>query len=132
MAARHATRVNAKAAKTPWHRVLHVQPLDAIGLGGVVGRPRSNLATHGRVKAPGDGFIKPTRQVIAPVIFCAGASGIAHSQDARTVGRIGVTAFIHFEIVSTFAFTLGPAAGNLARPGARFGGAMADAQAVAN
>jgi aerobic C4-dicarboxylate transport protein len=57
------------------------------------------------------------------------ATGIAHIRDARTVGRIGVTALIHLEIVSTFAIGLGPVAGNLARPGAGFGGAMANAEA---
>ncbi|QWG20594.1 cation:dicarboxylase symporter family transporter [Bradyrhizobium sediminis] len=86
-------------------------------------------ATRVRIKAPGDGFIKPIRRVIAPIVLCAVVSGIAHIQDARTVGRIGVTALIHLEIVSTFALGFGPVAGNLARPGAGFGGATADAEA---
>src|SRR6267142_933411 len=69
--------------------------------------------------------------VIAPIIFCTVVSGIAHIQDAKKVGRIGVKALIYFEIVSTFALLIGLIVGNVVRPGAGFGGAMANAQAVA-
>lgn len=86
-------------------------------------------ATRVRIKAPGDGFIKPIKRVIAPIILCAAVSGIAHIQDARTVGRIGVTALIHLEIASTFALGLGPVAGNLVLPGVGFGGALPNAEA---
>jgi aerobic C4-dicarboxylate transport protein len=64
-----------------------------------------------------------------PVVAPGHATGIAHIRDTRTVGRIGVTALIHLEIVSTFAIGLGPVAGSLARPGAGFGGVMANAEA---
>src|SRR5204863_113267 len=46
--------------------------------------------------------------------------------------RIGVKALVYFEVVSTFALVIGLLVGNLVRPGAGFGGAMANAQAVAN
>ena len=59
-------------------------------------------------------------------------SGIAHIQDAKKVGRIGVKALVYFEIVSTFALVIGLLIGNLLRPGAGFGGSMANAQAVAS
>lgn len=114
MAARHATRVTAEAAKKPWCRVFCAQALDAVVVGGL----RSNPATSDRIKAPGDGFIKPTERVIAPTVFCTVVSGIAPIRDARTVGRTGVTALIHLEIVSTFALGLGPVAGNPARDSA--------------
>ena len=42
-----------------------------------------------------------------------------------------IKALIYFEIVSTFALVIGLVVGNVVRPGAGFGGAMADAQAVA-
>jgi aerobic C4-dicarboxylate transport protein len=80
----------------------------------------------------GDGFIKMIKMVIAPIIFCTVVSGIAHIQDAKKVGRIGVKALIYFEVVSTFALVLGLIVGNVVRPGAGFGGAAAaNAQAVA-
>jgi len=69
--------------------------------------------------------------VIAPIIFCTVVSGIAHIQDAKKVGRIGVKALIYFEIVSTFALMIGLVVGNMARPGAGLGSAAANAQAVA-
>jgi len=126
VAARHATRVTAEAAKKPWRGVFYyAQALDAI----VVGWLRSNPAINDWIKAPGDGFIKPTERVIAPIVSCTVVSGIASIQDAMTVGRIGVTALIHLETVSTFALGLGPVDGNLARPGAGFGGATANAEA---
>ena len=53
-------------------------------------------------------------------------------QDAKKVGRVGGKALVYFEIVSTFALVIGLIVGNVVRPGAGFGGSMANAQAVAN
>ena len=60
--------------------------------------------------------------VIAPIIFCTVVSGIAHMQDAKKVGRVGVKALVYFEVVSTFALAIGLIIGNIARPGAGFRG----------
>jgi aerobic C4-dicarboxylate transport protein len=120
----------ARAAR-PWYRVLYIQVLIAIVLGALFGWLDPVHATNDWVKALGDGFIKLIKMVIAPIIFCTVVSGIAHIQDARKVGRIGVKALIYFEVVSTFALAIGLMIGNLVRPGAGFGGAMADAQKVA-
>jgi aerobic C4-dicarboxylate transport protein len=124
------TAAPARAAK-PWYKVLYVQVLIAIVLGALFGWLEPAYATNDWIKALGDGFIKLIKMVIAPIIFCTVVSGIAHIQDAKKVGRIGVKALIYFEIVSTFALVIGLLVGNLARPGAGFGGAMANAQAVA-
>ena len=125
-----ATAAPARAAK-PWYKVLYIQVLIAIVLGALFGWLEPAYATNDWIKALGDGFIKLIKMVIAPIIFCTVVSGIAHIQDAKKVGRIGVKALIYFEIVSTFALVIGLLVGNLARPGAGFGGAMANAQAVA-
>ncbi len=69
--------------------------------------------------------------VIAPIIFCTVVSGIAHVQDAKKVGRIGVKSLVYFEIVSTFALVIGLVVANVLQPGANFGGKAADAGAVA-
>src|ERR1700686_5506103 len=103
MAATIATAAPARAAK-PWYRILYVQVLIAILLGVAVGSLWPNLATNDWIKALGDGFIK---LVIAPIIFCTVVSGIAHIQDAKKVGRIGIKALVYFEIVSTFALVIG-------------------------
>src|ERR1700716_2733350 len=129
MAAVTTARADHKAK--PWYGILYIQVLIAILLGAIVGWLWPGFATNDWIKALGDGFIKLIKMVIAPIIFCTAVSGIAHLQDAKKVGRIGVKALIYFEIVSTFSLVIGLLVGNLARPGAGFGGAMANAQAVA-
>jgi aerobic C4-dicarboxylate transport protein len=89
------------------------------------------IATNDWIKALGDGFIKLIKMVIAPIIFCTVVSGISHIQDAKKVGRIGVKALVYFEVVSTFALVIGLLIGNIVKPGAGFGNAAANAQAVA-
>src|SRR5260370_5329644 len=125
-----ATAAPASPAK-PWYKILYVQVLIAIVLGAIVGWLWPNLATNDWIKAFGAGFIKLIKMVIAPIIFCTVVSGISHIQDAKKVGRIGVKALVYFEIVSTFALLIGLVVGNLVKPGAGFGGALADASKVA-
>src|SRR5438270_937779 len=124
------TIAQARAAK-PWYKILYVQVLIAILLGIVVGWLWPNLATNDWIKALGDGFIKLIKMVIAPIIFCSVVSGIAHIQDARKVGRVGVKALVYFEVVSTFALVLGLVMGNLIQVGHGLA-AKPDAAAVAN
>src|SRR4051795_5384908 len=123
-------RAAAPAAK-PWYKILYLQVLTAIIIGVFVGWLWPDFATNDWIKALGDGFIKLIKMVIAPIIFCTVVSGIAHIQDARKVGRVGVKALIYFEVVSSFALILGLIVGNLVRPGAGFSGAAPDALAVA-
>jgi aerobic C4-dicarboxylate transport protein len=119
-----------RAAK-PWYTVLYIQVLIAIVLGAFVGWQFQDFATSDWVKALGDGFIKLIKMVIAPIIFCTVVSGISHIQDAKKVGRIGIKALVYFEVVSTFALVIGLLVGNIVRPGAGFGGALASADKVA-
>src|ERR1700755_1432000 len=105
MAPTTVTAVPLRPAK-PWYKILYVQVLIAILLGVVVGWLWPNVATNDWIKALGDGFIKLIKMVIAPIIFCTVVSGIAHIQDAKKVGRIGIKALIYFEIVSTFALII--------------------------
>jgi aerobic C4-dicarboxylate transport protein len=111
-----------KRAGKPFYKLLYVQVLFAIVLGAVVGWLYPEFATQDGVKALGEGFIKLIKMVIAPIIFCTVVSGIAHMQDAKKVGRVGVKALIYFEVVSTFALAIGLIIGNLAQPGAGFSG----------
>src|SRR6201994_4141256 len=129
MSATIATVAPARAAK-PCYKILYVQVLFAILLGIVVGSLWPNLATNDWIKALGDGFIKLIKMVIAPIIFCTVVSGIAHIQDARKVGRVGVKALVYFEIVSSFALVIGLVMGNLIQAGHGLA-AKPDAGAVA-
>src|SRR3954466_7280297 len=124
------TGARARAAK-PWYRILYVQVLIAILLGIVVGWLWPHLATNEWIKALGDGFIKLIKMVIAPIIFCTIVWGIAHIQDARKVGRVGLKALLYLEVVSTFALIIGLIFGNVVTPGAGFSGTAANAAAVA-
>src|SRR6201990_1066162 len=121
----------APSAAKPWYKILYVQVLIAIVLGAIVGWLWPTVATNDWIKALGDGFIKLIKMVIAPIIFCTVVSGIAHIQDAKKVGRIGVKALVYFEVVSTFALVIGLIVGNVIRPGDGFGSAAAHAQAGA-
>ncbi|RZN13481.1 C4-dicarboxylate transporter DctA [Bradyrhizobium sp. Leo121] len=125
-----ATAAPAPVSRT-WYKILYVQVLIAILIGVVVGWLWPSLATSDWVKALGDGFIKLIKLVIAPIIFCTVVSGIAHIQDAKKVGWVGLKALVYFEIVSTFALLLGLLMGNLFQIGHGLA-AKPDAAAVAN
>jgi len=114
----------------PFYKVLYIQVLFAIILGALVGWLLPDIATNDWIKALGDGFIKLIKMVIPPIIFCTVVSGIAHIEDAKKVGRVGVKALVYFEVVSTFALVIGLLVANLVRPGDGFGG-KANAAAVA-
>ena len=99
-------------------------------LGGIIGWLFPDIATNDWIKALGDGFIKLIKMVIAPIIFVTVVSGIAHIQDAKKVGRVGIKALVYFEIVSTFALVIGLIIGNMFQVGHGLGG-KANAAAVA-
>ena len=122
---------DAPKVSKPWYKVLYIQVLTAIVLGGLLGWLQPSLATNEWFKALGDGFINLIKMVIAPIIFCTVVSGMSHVQDAKKGGRIGIKALIYFEVVSSFALIIGLLIGNILRPGAGFGGAGANADAVA-
>lgn len=125
--------ISSKASETkqPFYKVLYIQVLFAIVLGAIVGWLFPAFATNDWIKAMGDGFVKLIKMVVAPIIFCTVVSGIAHIQDARSVGRVGIKALVYFEIVSTFALALGLIVGNVVQPGKGFSNAGADATKVA-
>jgi aerobic C4-dicarboxylate transport protein len=127
-----STTIPAPASISPrkrFYRLLYVQVLIAIVLGAIVGWLFPAFATNDWIKALGDGFVKLIKMVIAPIIFCTVVSGIAHIQDAKKVGRVGVKALVYFEVVSTFALAIGLIVGNLVKPGQGFNG-KSDAVAV--
>ena len=118
-----ATTIPAAApAPKPWYRVLYVQVLIAIVLGGLIGWLAPEFGKNEWIKALGDGFVKLIKMVIAPIIFCTVVSGISHIQEAAKVGRVAIKALVYFEIVSTFALAIGLIVGNVIQPGAGFGG----------
>ncbi|HUR93537.1 MAG TPA: C4-dicarboxylate transporter DctA [Gemmatimonadales bacterium] len=95
---------------------LTVRVLVAIALGVLVG---VLWPSAGRAMKPvGDTFINLVRMVIAPIIFLTIVLGVSHTTDLKRVGRVGLKAFVYFEVVTTFALAIGLVVMNLFRPGA--------------
>ncbi|CAN5700084.1 dicarboxylate/amino acid:cation symporter [soil metagenome] len=99
-------------------KILYVQVLIAISLGILVGW--LSPETGQNLEVLGKAFVNLIKMVIAPVIFCTVAGGIAHMSDLRRFGRVGGKALLYFEVVSTFALVIGIAAGLLIGPGRGF------------
>ncbi|PTX92138.1 dicarboxylate/amino acid:cation symporter [Verrucomicrobia bacterium LW23] len=95
-----------------WWQVLYIQVLIAVALGILTGHFFPGWA--GTLKVLGDAFIGMVKMVIAPIIFCTIVHGIAST---RNLGRIGVKAFIYFDVVSTLALIIGLVVVNYMQPG---------------
>jgi aerobic C4-dicarboxylate transport protein len=99
-------------------KLLYVQVLVAAVAGVIVGLlwPETGEA----MRPLGDAFIAVVKMIIAPVVFCTVAIGIAHMSDLKKFGRVGGKTLIYFEVVSTAALAIGLLVGNIVRPGAGF------------
>jgi len=115
----------------PLYKNLYAQVLTGIALGVLVGVLWPDKAAA--MRPLGDGFIKLIRMLIAPIIFTTIVVGIANMGDMRHVGRIGLRAFIYFEVVSTIALFIGLIVVNVLKPGAgiQITATPADIQAAA-
>ncbi len=98
-----------------WLKNLYVQVLVAVVFGAVLG----HLWPHAgeSLKPLGDGFIKLIKMMVGPVVFTTVVTGIAKMGDLKRVGRVGLKAFLYFEVVTTGALVLGLVVGNLFQPG---------------
>ncbi|MFL5605855.1 MAG: dicarboxylate/amino acid:cation symporter [Gemmatimonadaceae bacterium] len=98
-----------------FYRNLTVQVLVAITLGVILGLIAPD--TGKAMKPLGDTFVNLVKMVIAPVIFLTIVLGIANMSDLKKVGRVGGKALLYFEIVTTFALTIGLIVVNVTKPG---------------
>jgi aerobic C4-dicarboxylate transport protein len=100
----------------PFYRSLYVQVLAGILAGVLLGivQPEAGIA----MRPLGDGFIKLVRMLIAPIIFATIVVGIARMGELKEVGRIGLRAFLYFEVLSTTALVIGLVVVNVVQPGA--------------
>ncbi|WP_309894984.1 dicarboxylate/amino acid:cation symporter [Archangium sp.] len=98
-----------------WLKNLYVQVLAAVVFGAVLGHlwPQAGES----LKPLGDGFIKLIKMMVGPVVFTTVVTGIAKMGDLKRVGRVGLKAFLYFEVVTTGALVLGLVVGNLFQPG---------------
>jgi aerobic C4-dicarboxylate transport protein len=100
----------------PIYKSLYAQVLFGIALGVLLGFFYPQLGVQ--MKPLGDAFIKLIKMIIAPIIFCTVAVGIAGMEDMKKVGKTGALALIYFEVVSTIALIVGLVIVNLVQPGA--------------
>lgn len=110
-----ALRPDAAPGRTPRWRSLPVLVLLGAAAGALTG---AIFPTFGAALGPlADLFVRLLHLIVAPVVFCTLALGVAELGDARRVGRLGGGALLYFEAMSTLALMLGLAAGLLLRPG---------------
>lgn len=102
--------------RTPLYKSLYLQVLVGITAGVLLGVLAP--ATAVTMRPLGDAFIKLVRMLIAPIIFSTIVVGIARMGELKAVGRIGLRAFIYFEVLSTVALLIGLVVVNVVRPGA--------------
>ena len=64
-----------------------------------------------------DIFLRMIRMIVAPLIFSTIVVGIAGAGDLKSLGRIGLKAFVYFEIATTIALLIGLVLVNVFQPG---------------
>ena len=101
----HVDAALAARPRKPFYQHLYVQVIAAIVIGALLDHFQPTMGEA--MKPLGDVFIKLVRMLIAPIIFCTVVHGIASSDDAKKVGRVGVRAIIYFEVVTTIALFIG-------------------------
>src|SRR5690606_34202184 len=94
---------------------LYFQVIIAIIIGVLIGHYYPKVGES--LKPLGDGFIKLVKMIIAPLIFCTVVLGIAGMQNVKKVGKVGLTAIIYFEVMTSIALLLGMAIVNILQPG---------------
>src|SRR5437016_7180946 len=84
-----AEDVRGMQAMAIWRalKTIYVQVLIGIALGVIVGWLWPEFGAS--LKPLGDAFVKLIKMLIAPVIFCTVAAGIARMNDLKIFGRIG-------------------------------------------
>ncbi|WP_407178761.1 cation:dicarboxylate symporter family transporter [Bradyrhizobium sp. STM 3562] len=100
----------------------------SMALGIVVGLVWPDFATS--LKILGDIFLRLIKTAVAPLVFLTVAVGVVAAGDIKRVGKVGLTAMIYFEIVSTLALALGLVFGNLSGVGRNLGHISASADAA--
>jgi len=100
----------------PLHRNLTVQVLSAIAIGALIGYV--NPIWGQSLQPLGEAFIRLVKMVVGPIVFLTIVLGIANMRDLKRVGRVGLKAFVYFEVVTTIALAIGLVVVNVTRPGA--------------
>jgi Na+/H+-dicarboxylate symporter len=102
--------------KAAFYESLYFQVLIAVTAGVVVGHYWPDFGNS--LKPLGDAFIKFVKMMIAPIVFCTIALGIAKMSNMKEVGKTLVKAMGLFYLLTFIALATGLAAVYLMQPGA--------------
>jgi aerobic C4-dicarboxylate transport protein len=100
----------------PWYRGRTFLIAVAVIAGIATGHFFPSLGTA--LKPLADVFVSLIKMVIGPIVFLTIVTGISSAGDLRRAGRIGVSALVYFEAVTTLALALGLLVANVLKPGA--------------
>ena len=92
-------------------RHLYVQVLIGIILGGIIGYVWPEFGEQ--LKPLGDAFVNLIKMLIGPIIFTTVVVGLAGMGDLKKAGKVGLRAFIYFEVVTTLALVIGLVVANV-------------------
>jgi aerobic C4-dicarboxylate transport protein len=115
-------------AKSPLWKSLGFQVVVSLVLGIVIGILWPGFAAS--LNFLGTIFLNLIKTAVAPLVFLTVTLGILAAGDVKRIGKVGLTAIVYFEIVSTIALGLGLLFGNLSRVGAGTGHIDAGATAA--
>jgi len=93
------SRPVSEGRRKPLWREQYVLVVAGAALGVLFGALFPTVAVE--VKPLADAFISLIKMTIAPLIFLVVVTGIAQVGDMKAVGRIGLKAFVYFEVVTT-------------------------------
>jgi aerobic C4-dicarboxylate transport protein len=98
-----------------WYKSLTLQVALAAVAGILLGwwSPQGGVA----MQPLGDTFIRLIKMLVTPIAFLTIVSGVATVGDLKRVGRIGGSALLYFEVVTTVALALAMVCANIFRPG---------------
>jgi aerobic C4-dicarboxylate transport protein len=111
-------------------RHLYVQVLIGVVIGGLIGTFFPAFGAD--LKPLGDAFVSLIKMLIGPIIFTTVVVGLAGMSDLKQAGRVGLKAFVYFEIVTTLALVVGLVVANLFTPGAGIHATAASLEAKAS
>ena len=102
-------------AKSPYYESLYFQVLIAVAAGIAVGHYWPDFGAS--LKSLGDAFVKFVKMMIAPIVFCTIALGIAKMTDLKEVGKTLVKAMGLFYLLTLIALATGLVAVYALEPG---------------
>lgn len=111
-------------------RQLYVQVLVGVVIGGLIGAFFPGFGAD--LKPLGDAFVSLIKMLIGPIIFTTVVVGLAGMSDLKQAGRVGLKAFVYFEVVTTLALVVGLVVANVFTPGAGIHATAASLEAKAS